>query len=268
MSWKRALLACALYPALTFAAEGDVELSPQDLAYVAAQQIQFEQELLESRCGKTKFRKDVKRRHEAFAAANPEFMAALSAKPADPGAQARAEALIQQHRQGMTLLTNQLSAMPPQVFCENILRREPPNFATSIEHVRTRAAKPIPAKPVDPDAGVAEVRLTDAELDEVVRQVLENPDVAKYLHPDQRGQRPVRVALAAPYASEKLDLMLYGKPVRNALLADDGAVQLALRATATTVKVSVAYAPEGIHGTVRLARDGTSWRTTETKIYE
>lgn len=271
---KAMLLVVSFYSSLAPAADAPVQLSPDDLAYVAARQIQLGQNMAESLCGRTKFRKDVERRHAAFLTANPEFSAALSAEPADPEARTQADALIKRYQDGLNLLTTRASSMPPEMFCASTLQREPGSFAASVESLRNRLANPLftapiaPAAPADADANATEVPLSTIELREVVLEVLENVDVAKYLHPDEPGRLPVSVALAAPYKSKALDLTLYGQPIREARVSDRSAVQLGIRATAASVKVTVAYAPEGIEGTIRLAREGATWRTIETKIYE
>lgn len=268
MSWKMALLAGAVSAVVPVAARAEVELSPQDLAYVAAQEIAFEQKTLESICGRSKFGKDVKRRHAEFVAANPEFTPALEARPTDPAIDARAQALIKRYQEGVGLVMRMAAGMPPEMFCPLTLKDPPTPFAARIENVRTQAARVDPPKPVDPDAGLAEVQLSVVELNAIVRQVLEHKDVAMYLHPELPERVPVRVALNEAYAASKLELALYGEPVRLAHASDRAAVQLTVRATDQTAKVTVAYAPEGIHGTIRFAREGTAWRVTEATIYE
>ena len=268
MSWKPALLAGAIASVTTLATAAEAELSPQDLGYVAAQEIKLEQETLERLCGRSSFGTDVKRRHAEFVAANPDYTAALAAEPADPAADARAQALITRYRDAFAMVMRMASGMPPELFCPTTLRSAPETFAARVDKVRTQASRVDPPAPVDPDAALPEAALAAAELDEAVRLVLQHPDVAMYLHPEVPERVPVRVALAAPYASARLGVALYGKPVRVTSASDRSAVLLTVRATEKTVKVTVAYAPEGIHGTVRLSRDGAKLQVTEARIFE
>jgi hypothetical protein len=268
MFLKRTLVVAWLCVALPLAANADVVLLPEDLAYVAAQDAQFDQDLLESMCPRGSLGADIRRRFKEFVASNPEFTPALKAKPSDPERAVLADALIKRRQDAVGLLRQRASSMPPAMFCESVLKNPATAFADRVENVRERASRPIPPAAVDPDAGVPEVELSRAELNAVVGHVLVHPEVAKYLHPDAPGRLPVRVALAAPYSSAKLEVDVYGEAVRRARPSNDAAVHLTIRATQNGAKVTLAYPPEGIHGTLRMEREGRQWRITEAKIIE
>lgn len=262
-------LAAATLAAPAFAQAELADFAEQDYAYVAAQNVKFQQATIEGICKRTSSAKAVKQRFADFVAGNPAYTAALASSPTGPASAARAQALTTDYREGMQLVMGMATRMQPEMICKVFVSKPMEPFEANIEGAKKMAAMPKRTPPpADPDAALPEVRLSAADLNQIVQLVLEHRDFSMFLHPELAERIPVRVAFSDAYTDAALDFSMYGQPVRVVRASDDQAVHLTIRGTASTARVSIRYRPEGVHGTVRLAREGSVWRVTESQIFE
>jgi hypothetical protein len=201
----------------------------------------------------------------AYDAAHPAFVAALALPAPRPEVQAAVDVELEFNAKANVTLDAATSRMPPQLMCQIIgPDADTIDFDARMKTVREHLGAAAPASSTQAPVSV----LAPADVSAVVAAVLQHRDVAMYLHPDAPGRLPVRVALDAAYAQAALDVALYGAPVQRVDAGDTGAVQLVLEPNGDKVHVELVYRPEGIFGTLDLARTDGAWRVVAAQVME
>jgi hypothetical protein len=241
-----------------------------EVAYFAAKRLQLDFENADAICRERRWRKPLAAGRTAFEQAHPEYVAALAYVPAGAFAPL-AERELASTAEAHAMLRSLLAMAPAELRAEScdevVAGRAGTDFAAKLADARealaNAAAVAIATAPLGP--------VTDLAADDVnaiAAAILRHPEVAMYLHPDAPGRVPVKVGIDAPYDAVPLAFTLYDAPVKTVAYADMDAVRLTMRGYGETAKASVRYAPEGIEGSVELARVDGAWTVTGAHIFE
>lgn len=116
----------------------------------------------------------------------------------------------------------------------------------------------------------AESPMSDAELSDVIAQVLAYPSFAMYVHPEARGRVPVKVALLGAHVDREPEAVAFGEPIEVTQDQNElqKAVLLALERRGDRCLVQLGYPPEGVRGTLYVQRVASAWRVMEARLFE
>ena len=102
---------------------------------------------------------------------------------------------------------------------------------------------------------------------EVVKQVLQNPKLRMYLHPEVQGRVPV--VIQSNFVDPKLKFILYGKPV---IVVQDSKEQIVTNIYFSFFQkgdFSISYPVEGVKGTFSFVLDDNGyWKLKYAKVWE
>ena len=102
---------------------------------------------------------------------------------------------------------------------------------------------------------------------EVVKQILQHPNLSMYLHPEVQGRVPV--VIQSNFVDPKLEFILYGKPV---IIVPDSKKQLVTNIYFGFFKngdVSISYPVEGVKGTFSFVFDNKGhWKLKSANVWE
>jgi hypothetical protein len=102
---------------------------------------------------------------------------------------------------------------------------------------------------------------------EVVKQILQHPEISMYLHPEVEGRVPV--VLQSNFVDRELKLILFGKPV---IVVTDSKKQLITNIYFSFFKngeVSIRYPVEGVGGIFKFVLDNKGhWKLKYANVWE
>ena len=103
--------------------------------------------------------------------------------------------------------------------------------------------------------------------DEVVKQILQHPEISMYLHPEVEGRVPV--VIQSNFVDPELKLILFGKPV---IVVPDSKKQLTTNIYFSFFKngeVSIRYPVEGVGGIFKFVLvNKARWKLKFVSVWE